>query len=116
MDGDTRSGHGNGVRSDASWTNPDEVLAAGAWSEGGRWRLDGLRSIAVHMGAAGILESRAAALDNPVLAALLRERAASHRRTADRLRSGVEAPRGDGAAGGSASRTTGTGASTTSRG
>lgn len=97
MDGDTRSGHGNGVRSDASRTTPEGVLAAGPRLEGGRWRLDGLRSIAVHMGAADILERRAAAVDNPVLAALLRERAASHRRAADRVRSGVEAPSGDGA-------------------
>jgi hypothetical protein len=52
-----------------------------------RWRLlEELRSVALHAEAADLLERRAEVAASPVLAALLRERAARHRGAADRLR------------------------------
>jgi hypothetical protein len=45
-----------------------------------------LRCVAVHEATAEVLERRAATSTSPVLAGLLRERAARHRGAADRLR------------------------------
>jgi hypothetical protein len=45
-----------------------------------------LRQAAVYVETAAVLERRACRADNPALAALLRERAAVRRRTAERLR------------------------------
>lgn len=50
-------------------------------------RIDGMRRVAVQLETAAVLERRAGRTQDPVLAALLRDRADAHRRTADRLRS-----------------------------
>ena len=52
--------------------------------------LEELRVVAVHVGTAELLERRATVSSSPVLAALLQDRAARHRRAADRIRARVE--------------------------
>ena len=56
---------------------------------GGPDIVERLRQMAVHAETAAVLERRAARVDTPVLAALLRERAAAHRRKAARLRTAL---------------------------
>jgi hypothetical protein len=60
--------------------------ASAGCGEDRRQLLVELRSVALHAEAASLLERRAAVAASPVLAALLRERAARHRGAADRLR------------------------------
>jgi hypothetical protein len=56
----------------------------------GHQLLEQLRVVALHAETAALLERRAGVSDNPVLAALLRERAAGHRQAADRVRGGLQ--------------------------
>ena len=67
----------------------DRAHAPHPGEEDRRRLLEELRSFALHVEAADILERRAAASTSPDLAALLKERAARHRRTADRIRQRV---------------------------
>ena len=56
--------------------------------------LEQLRLVALHAETAALLERRAGVCDNPVLAALLTERAAGHRQAADRVRGGLQSTGG----------------------
>jgi hypothetical protein len=64
----------------------------------GEQLLEQLRLVALHAETAALLERRAELSDNPVLATLLRERAADHRQSAARVRGGLQ-PMGGGAGG-----------------
>ena len=64
----------------------------------GEQLLEQLRLVALHAETASLLERRAELSDNPVLATLLRERAADHRQAAARVR-GCLQPLGGGAGG-----------------
>jgi hypothetical protein len=57
----------------------------------GRRLLEQRRLIALHMETAALLERRAGVSANPVLGALLGERAACHRQAAARVRGGLAA-------------------------
>jgi hypothetical protein len=88
MNGDG-SGPDDGIAPDRPGTGSAGSSQAHAPQPSGedrRWLLEGLRSFALHVEAADLLERRAEASTSPDFAALLRERAARHRRTADRIR------------------------------
>ena len=86
----------HGALADGSGTDVLPVPGAGRRVVGPSWGpppgpgiVDLLRRVAVQAETAAVLERRAGSADNPVLAALLHERAAVHRRTALRLRTAL---------------------------
>ena len=86
----------HGALADGSGTDVLPVPGVGRRVVGPSWGptpgpgiVDLLRRVAVQAETPAVLERRAGSADNPVLAALLRERAAVHRRTALRLRTAL---------------------------
>ncbi len=86
----------HGALADGSGTDVLPVPGAGRRVVGPSWGptpgpgiVDLLRRVAVQAETADVLERRAVRAESPVLAALLRERAAVHRRTALRLRTAL---------------------------